>query len=309
MARTEWQKSIEELRRDNRSGSMEIEARALDLLVDAIGDSVPRGAASYRQWLLRISREVVSAQPSMAVLFRLVDDMLWACHDAGPAEQTRLGALGFLQEHQARKQAALDAVIAAAAEHLASYRTIMTYSRSSTVSSALVAMAGSGCRVRVFCSEGRPMFEGQTLASELAWAGAEVTLGIDMALFGWLPEVNALVLGADSVSVSGVVNKIGTAELVRAAAELEIPRIVLCTTSKFLPNDYFLDRSMRSGDPEEIMPVSGENLTVRNVYFDITPLGLISTVISEGGALDHARLTEELSQIRIYPGLRGRQAQ
>lgn len=305
MPRNGWQAAIEELRRDNRSGSMEIEVRALGLLLDAIGDSVPSDVTDYRRWLLRISREVVAAQPSMAVLFRLLNDMLWACHDALPAERIRLGALTFLQEHQARNQVALGALVDAAAEHLASYRTIMTYSRSSTVLRALTAMAERNLHVRVLCSEGRPMYEGQTLASELGWAGLEVTLGIDMALFGWLPEADALVLGADSVSISGVVNKIGSAELARAAAELDIPRIVLCTSSKFLPNDYLLDQRMPFGDPGEIMPVSSENLTIQNVYFDITPLDLIATVITEDGPLEHARLAEELAQIRTYPGLRG----
>lgn len=297
-----WESEIEQLRRDNRSGAEEIANRALELLIDAIGDSLPDGAISYRRWLLHIGREIVAAQPSMGGLFRLVNNMLWACHGAMGGEQIRQNALAFLQEYRARVGSDLETLAQIAADYLAKYPVIMTYSRSATVLRALTTMAGHE-QIRVLCSEGRPMFEGQTLASELGWAGIEVTVGIDMALFGWLPQTEALVLGADSLSDSGLVNKIGTAQLVRAAVERDIPRIVLCTSQKFLPSDYLIEQNLRVGDAEQIMPAS-ENVTVSNTYFDITPLDLISVVITEKGPLVGGRLTEELARIRTYPGLR-----
>ena len=305
MADKQWQTGLQTLRRDNRSGSAEIESRALELLRDVVSDSIPGDARTYREWLLRISRELVAAQPSMAGLFRLVNDMLWACEDTVGGENVRLAALNFLQGRQVRSEAALDALAQAASKYLAQYGVIMTYSRSSTVLRAVTAMAEQDRRVQVLCSESRPMCEGQTLASELGWAGIDVALGIDMALFGWLPEADALVLGADSVSDAGVVNKVGTAQLARAAAERGIPRIVLCAATKFLPHDYLLDHGLRVGDPEEIMPISSKNVTVRNVYFEVTPLELISALITEKGPQDPSRLKEGLAQLRTYPGLLG----
>ena len=95
-------------------------------------------------------------------------------------------------------------------------------------------------------------------------------------------------------------------ELVRAAAALGLPRFVVCTTAKFLPSDYLLDPCLRAGDPEEIMPVSNKNITVRNIYFDLTPLDLVSAVITEEGALEPASLRERLAPLQVYPGLRGK---
>ena len=143
------------------------------------------------------------------------------------------------------------------------------------------------------------------MASELSWIGLKVTLGIDMALFGWLAEASVLVLGADSLAVSGVVNKIGSAELVRAALALGIPRVVLCTTHKFLPAEYPVAQHLRAGDPGEIMPLSDEKIAVRNEYYDMTPLESISTVITEKGPLGIDQLGEELGRVRAYPGLCG----
>ncbi len=301
-SRTQWESSLDDLSRDTRSGAQEIASRALHLLIDTIGDSDPGGAISYRQWLLRISRQLIAAQPAMGILFRLVNDMLWAADGATGAVEMRQAALDHLQQFQARESMALFTLVETASAHLAQYRAIMTYSRSSTVVRAISEFGKK--KLRVFCSEGRPMYEGQTLASELGWAGVEVVLGIDMALFGWLSDVQALVIGADSLGRTGLVNKIGSAELMRAAAEAEIPRIVLATTSKFMPNDFLAGQHIHRGDPEEIMPVSSSNVEVRSITFDVTPFELITMVISEKGPLQGEHLLEELDAVRTYPGLR-----
>ncbi len=312
MARNRWEEGLAGLREDNRSGSAEIEARALNLLIDTIGDSTPTGALTgtalaYRRWLLRISRELVAAQPAMAVLFRLANDMLWASDRAVRAEEARLFALDFLQRRQAAVADEMERLVGYAADYLKRFDRVMTYSRSSTVWRALSLQPARKHELTVYCSESRPMLEGQTLASELGWAGLEVILGIDMALFGWLRDVQALVVGADAISTSGVLNKIGTAPLVEAAASQDVPRIVLSTTSKFLPGEYLLEQGLRGGDPTEVMPVPNKNVRIVNVYFDITPLEKISLVITEEGLLEYAAIVDRLQRVQTYPGLLGRQ--
>ena len=312
MPKSVWDTGLAEIRQDNRSGSAEIESRALGLLIGAIGDRLPDCTVQhYRRELLRLSRELVAAQPAMAAVFGLVNDMLWASDPATHAEEMRQRALAFLQERQICSQQQLTDVAERAAGHLGQYSTLMTYSRSSTVEHALVLWAErkrrERSRPRLYCSEARPMLEGQTLASEMAWAGLEVTVGIDMALFGWLPETEALVVGADSLSVHGLVNKLGTAPLVRAAEIQGIPRIVLGTSSKFLPSDYVLQQALRSRNSGEIMPEPDDrHLSVSNVYFDITSLTSVSMVIAESGILEHAELLVALDRVRTYPGLLGR---
>lgn len=306
MSRISWRTALDQLRRDNRSGASEITLDALNMLIDVVGDSIPGSAESYRSWLVRTSRELVAAQPAMASLFRLVNDMLWEADGAPTGERMRQAALTYLQNYQARAEAALSGLVQSAVAFLAHHKTIMTYSRSATVARVLRALRQGNRALRIYCGEGRPALEGQALASELAWADIDVTLGVDMALFGWLGEVSALVVGADSLSASGLVNKIGTEALMRAAAERDLPRIVLCTGSKLLPGDYVFPQALRGGDPEEIMPVSSKRLTVRNAYFDVTPLDLVSTVVTEHGPLSHAELLTELSALQTYPGLRGK---
>jgi len=305
MARRRWRSDLAELRRDTRSGAAELEVRAVIVLQDAISESVPEDLASYRRWLVSTGRQVIAAQPSMAGIFRLVNDMLWYVRDARSGAEMRTWALHFLDDHQERARRVQESLSARAAEVLSRYHTIMTYSRSSTVLGALQRMAEGDSDFRVICGEGRPGLEGQLLAFELGSAGVPVTLGIDMALFGWLSDASALVVGADSVSSAGVVNKVGTRELLRAALELELPRFVLCTTTKFLPESY-VTQGLREGDPEEIMPGT-ENVTVRNPYFELAELELVSFFVTEDACLEPGQLGERLQHIRIYPGLLGQQ--
>jgi translation initiation factor 2B subunit (eIF-2B alpha/beta/delta family) len=300
-----WRQGIDKIIADRRADSQEVVNRAIALLIDAIGDSVPSDATSYRNWLMRLGRELIGARPSSAHLFRLVNGMLWAT-DGATAEGMRERALTYLQDYRASLAATVEAVADAAARVLAAYPAIMTFSRSITVVRALTLMAERGMGRAIYCSEGRPNYEGQTLASELAWAGLRVTLGVDMALFGWLPQVRALAIGADSISSQGMVSKLGTAPLTRAARELEIPVYVLCTSDKFMPAEYYSGRDLGSGPREEIMPESNDRLTVSNIYYDITPLDQITSVVTEQGRLQGDDLMAALRRVRVFPGLRGR---
>jgi translation initiation factor 2B subunit (eIF-2B alpha/beta/delta family) len=305
MPRDPWQNGLNELRRDHRSGASEILGKALDLLIDAIADSTVGSASAYHAWLLRIARQLIGTQPAMGVLFRLVNDMLWACHAAATGTLMRQQALDFCQAYRARRGLAMDALVSHAAQYMGRNLTLLTYSRSATVAHVLEALGQSQPNLHVLCSECRPLLEGQALASQLAWAGVRVTLGVDMALFGWLPEANALVVGADAIAGGGLVNKLGTAELAHAAHRIELPVLVVCTTDKLLPTDYALAQGLRAGKPDEIMPVSNDNVTILNPYFDITPLELVTAVLTEEGVLAGESLKQRLGTIQIYPGLRG----
>lgn len=302
MAKLDWQYELRQLREDNRSGAQEIATRALHLLLDRVGDSQPRGVQTYRRWLLRSGRELIAVQPAMGVLFRMVNDMLWASDRGMNAETIRQDAMAFLQDYQMRFGARIDTLNHQASAYLARYERIATYSRSSTLVGALNLMRRK--RLQVFCGEGRPMYEGQTLANELAWAGHSVVLGVDMALFGWLSQVEALVVGADGLSRDGLVNKLGTAALMRAAADIELPRIVICTADKLLPTNCLPKAGLGGGDPQEIMPASEEAIEIRNDYFDVTPLEDISLVLTDEGILQGETLYQTLDGLEVYPGLR-----
>jgi len=265
---------------------------------------------TMRRWLLEISRDIIAAQPAVGPLFTLVNGMLWAAEDAMSAGAIRQAATEYLVAYQGGWEEANERLVVQAVDALAPasaprYQRLLVYAVDATVQRALMALAAIKTPPEILCSEGRPGYEGLAMASELVAAGLRVTIGIDMALPGWLGRADALVLGCTSLSRHGLVAQLGAATLAQAAHDRELPVIVLCRSNKLLPDDYIIDTSSAVGDPAQIMPPEVENLTVSNVLLDSTPLDTVTTVVTEDGALASERLYETLRKIRVYPGLRG----
>jgi len=200
----------------------------------------------------------------------------------------------------------LEKLASAASHDLSRYRRIMTYGRDTALLQALIVAAARRESPEVVLSEGRPRLEGLTMASELAWGGVEVTLGVDMALFGWLADVQALFLGAESVSVRGLLYRRGTAALVEAAQVREVPVYVICGRDDFTPAEYPIAGEALSGPFEEITPDAHERITVRNIAWDLTPLESITAAITAEGMLAGDALEQALGAVRAHPALVGR---
>ena len=304
MAHRRWEAELAEFRAESQVSSPDLELRAAAILQDALADLVPASADECLRRMVAAGRRVIAAQPASAGIFRLVNDMLWAAAETSDADAMRVRALGSLAERYEAGRAALGALVQAARPWLVRYPVVMTYSRSEAVLGALLAVHAERQQFTVLCGESRPRLEGQLLAYELGTGGVRVTLGIDMALFGWLPTASALVVGAEGVSSAGVAVKTGTQALLRAAAELELPRIVLASTARFLPAEYAPGPEPPSAEPDEIMPPI-RNVTVRNQILEAAPLELVSFLVTEGGRLELTTLRERLTALRVYPGLVG----
>ncbi len=306
MAPLRWEERLDGLTKDTRLDAQGYLFDVAGLLNEMIADSVPQSREAYRNWLVQRCKRVVSAGRERAAVFRLVNGLLWAVDDALSAGDMRAQALWYLHEYGQRRAALAEELVASGARELARYKAILTYGRDLALLSALTAAAEQGSAPKVVLGEGRPRLDGLTMASELAWAGIDVTLGVDMALFGWLPDVDAVVVGAESLSARGLIYRRGTAALAEAAYARELPFYVICSRADFMSAEYVSGIESSAGDPEEISPESHERITVRNVLWDLTPIDRISAVITGQGMLAGEALVEALRMVRVYPGLVGR---
>jgi translation initiation factor 2B subunit (eIF-2B alpha/beta/delta family) len=307
MAALRWRQNLEGLVKDSRLDAQGYLFEISGLLADVIADSVPESSSAYRSWLIQRCKRFVSAGRERAAVFRLVNGMLWAIDDAPSVPDLRARALWYLHGYGERRAAVVEELVAGGTRELSRYRTIMTYGRDPSLLASLSRAAEHKDAPAVMLGEGRPRLEGMTMASELAWAGVEVTLGVDMALFGWLAEVEALVVGAESLSSRGLVYKLGTAALATAAQALEKPVYVMCAQADFMPVEYLAGADSGGGDRDDIAPDAHERITVRNVIWDLTPLDQITAVITGQGMLSGDALSGALSAVQVYPGLVSRQ--
>lgn len=201
-----------------------------------------------------------------------------------------------------RLHAHLDAVAVNAAKVIPDRGMVLTHSSSSTVLEALIQASEQGKQFRVFCTESRPMREGITLARRLNAAGIAATLLVDSAAFTVIPTVQMILVGGDAVTPEGLVNKIGTYGLAVTAHSMNKPVYALCDSTKFLPASYPLpDQPER--DPSEVLTTPMPGISVMNLYFDFTPLKLLTGIITEKITLSIPEVAERLASIQTHPAL------
>mgnify|MGYP002814198869 CR=1 FL=1 len=107
------------------------------------------------------------------------------------------------------------AAIAAARVHKGA--KVLTHCNSSAAVAAIVQAHKNG-GVEAFCTETRPWRQGRITARELAAAGVPVTLVVDSAVGLLMPDINVVLVGADTIEWDGcLLNKVGTSQLACAA--------------------------------------------------------------------------------------------
>jgi ribose 1,5-bisphosphate isomerase len=277
-----FEQRIAQVRNDREHGSRWLVREAISILHDLAAESeLPDDEHLKQVWKAGI--ELARARPSMAALGVAVGRVLNAPD----------GLTGI-----AREASRLLEVYDHSVERITSYarpllsRTLMTDSLSGTVLEVLIA-----CRTqieRIIVLEGRPRYEGRDMARALASHGIAVTLITDAQADIFLPQCQAVVVGADSVLANGdVLNKAGTALLAWAAHGHKVPFYVLCETLKIAPWRWSADLSqLEEKEAEEVLEKTIPGVTVRNFYFDHTPARLVTKIITEQGQVSQQEIRQ-----------------
>jgi methylthioribose-1-phosphate isomerase len=137
----------------------------------------------------------------------------------------------------------------------------------------------------VTVSEGRPRAEGARLASAVGAQAIPVRLITEAQLDLFTPESDVAMVAAERVLPDGsVVAPVGTAVLARLCAAHSVPFYVAAERERWVPAGNALahfGRERRS--PAEVLPQPPEGVQVANVAYDLTPAGLVTGYVTEGG--------------------------
>jgi translation initiation factor 2B subunit (eIF-2B alpha/beta/delta family) len=109
-----------------------------------------------------------------------------------------------------------------------------------------------------------------------------------------------VLVGADAVLANGsLINKVGTTLIALSARRHAVPFYVACETLKVCAE---MEEPFPSEEkePEEVWPDAPAAVTVRNVYFECTPTGLVSAIITEQGVFRPDALDPLVEQARRY---------
>jgi translation initiation factor 2B subunit (eIF-2B alpha/beta/delta family) len=294
---------LQRLRTDNVSGATTLVESALDILETFAAQESSQTPHEFVMALETLIDAVLAAQPSMAVMINLAQQVLQACPDDLPLTTIRQQLQQTLTACRCDLRASTAALCQQALAILPPQSTVLTYSNSATVTAALRYAHEHGRIRRVLLSESRPAYDGRPQALALLAYGMTVEYGIDMALFERLAEATVVVVGADAIFPEHLVNKLGTHALMQLAQLQGIPCFSLCAANKFLPTAASALLCITEHPGREVWPEAPDGLTISNHYFDTTPLVLLSGIVSDQGSYTPEALRLLLQQQELSPAL------
>ena len=281
----ELQRQIQaEIGADRTSGASELLGRALPLLRQAIADG---------QEVAPLTLALCRAQPTMAPI--------WNAGLEALAVGGSLEAFDRVLQRRARATTAMVRFGVGCFEHTGSRPlTLVTISYSGAVLTLIDALSQTR-QLQVACAEGRPALEGQRLAASLASRDIAVIFYSDAAIGHALTTADALLVGADAVTATTFLNKSGTRMLVADAAQQGRSVYVVATRDKFLHPTVSPRLSIREGEPREIWEAAPTGVSVRNPYFEETPLDAVTGIISDIGVLAPGMIPDACATAPPWP--------
>ena len=292
---------IDEIRNDKTHGASQLARQAVKVLRIAAEYSQ---AESVDQFLLEqreVGRELMAARPAMAPLFNTVSRLLNALSEK--ATKMELDSVRNFTIYKA-DEAVNDSLQAIAriaqygSELIADGDRIITHSYSSTVIEVLKAVVTKGKNIEVIITRSGPGHTGERIAQQLY--KIPLTFIDDAAMGLHISTVTKVIVGADRVCADGkIINGIGTYQLALAAERVGIPFYVLCETLKFDPRLRSEEVDLEEKEPSEVIAprILPAEIRVKNPHFDITPLELVTGIVTENGLLTPEEATGYMDSI------------
>jgi len=280
---------IDEIKGDKTHGASQLARQAVSVLKLAAEHSRADSTGEFLLEQKAIGERLMSARPAMAPVFNIVSRFLGTVSEV--SVEVSLASIKSLVISKADELAS-DSLQAVApitqfgSELIADDDRIMTHSYSSTVMAVLKEAFTKHKHIEVIATRSGPGRTGERLAQELGLYGLPVTFIDDAAMGLYISAVNKVMVGADRVCADGnIVNGIGTYQLALAAEKAGIPFYVLCETLKFDPRLKSYEVDLEEKEPSEIVEPGRlpPQVRVENPYFDITPLELVTGVVTENG--------------------------
>jgi translation initiation factor 2B subunit (eIF-2B alpha/beta/delta family) len=287
-------KALWEIRADTSSGAAEIAEQAARLLLEAL----QQGRADEIRVL---GKSLIDAQPAMAPMVNLVNYLFHAIESLQDPQAIKKNGRTAVHAFLDDLRTAAEKIKGHALGLLKGKKRIMTHSYSSTVLEVLEHAKG----IEVICPESRPLAEGLRTARVLGAKGIRVRLVTDFAALSLVGECDLVMVGADAITLVGIVNKIGTYGLALAARDNSVPFYVLAGWEKFLPAPFAQALRIEKKDPQEITHETMPNVVVENCYFEYTPLDLITGVVTQTGVISGNEVQRQLEGMAISKGLTG----
>ena len=255
------------VREDRDHGATELALLAINGIAALCDLPQSDSPQQVKQAILTIILELRSCRPSMAPLDNLLTLLgekiaELKAKDINSLQVDITQACAQVVSHTRRAQ---QSAVRNMAALVGAGDTIMSHSVSSTVKQLARHLVESGINTRWVITESRPGNEGKLLAAFLADLGISITYITEAQIDMLMPEVNKVIVGADSILLDGsVINKSGTTLMALSARHRGVPLYVCAESFKQTQSNEF---ELEEMDPAEL-GLEVPRVEVRNVYFE-----------------------------------------
>ncbi|MEK6816552.1 MAG: hypothetical protein AABY09_02985, partial [Nanoarchaeota archaeon] len=171
---------------------------------------------------------------------------------------------------------------------------IYTHCHSSSVTSVLIE-AHKKKKFNVHNTETRPRYQGRLTASEMAKAKIPVVHFVDSAMRLALKKADMVMIGADSITTTKVINKIGSELAAEVAKRYDIPVYVCASSWKFSPETALgYEEAIEERSPKEVWDNAPKGVKVMNYAFEKIDFKNITAIISDLGVLEPEVFVQEV---------------
>lgn len=152
------------------------------------------------------------------------------------------------------------------------------------------------------------------LAAELIKSNIKVTIITEAQAVHHMKMSDIMLVGADSISSSYIMNKVGTYSLALAAKEFKKPSYVITDKSKITSGEILRlcgvisDDIVSKPEEKEISEITDlwknlnfdiAKINISNIYFEMVPLNYFTGIISDSGLLDVEGIVEMIRRKKL----------
>lgn len=294
------EKTAEDIKALRIQGARNIAKAAVAALNYAVEDSKAKTVDGVKADMIRAVFALSAARPTEPMLRNYLGKSI-AFAGAEAASLRQSDAPKFRQlvlGKNMRMLREMDADIEKLKKHgsalLADGMTVVTHCHSSTVTGVIIAAHRQGKKLKVFACETRPRFQGRITAEELAKAGLDVTLSVDMGVDRHLKKADIVLVGADAITATGdLINKVGTAGLAHLASLHSVSFFSCAETYKYDPlTKYGVREKIEERDVREVWEKPARRVKISNPAFDATAARYINGYITEVGIVPPSAIAE-----------------
>jgi ribose 1,5-bisphosphate isomerase len=290
------EEALEKIRSMEVRGAGRIARFAASTIKDFTENSRAGSAKELETDVLEVFRKLDATRPTAVSLrnsLRIIhSNSILQFTNAEPSiQEMRAKIIEASEEFIKRSEGATENIGELGSDKVSDGFTIQTHCNSQNALQIIKHSFKQGKKIKVYATESRPWLQGHITVKELAADNIPVTLIVDSAVRYHMDRIDIVLVGADTITAEGnLINKIGTAQIALAAAEMGVPLYTCAETYKFSPESLFdpdYQVQIEERDLDEVLPNRAEFLGVdiANPVFDITPAKHITGIITEKGII------------------------